>query len=137
LSLSPLIFKSAALCLRGFASTPQQVESMIGVTASETGSQGQPVRPGVKTLLKRSFVRVSIQFPDGCRLDEMIPALLARVGGVDHLIETIERVAPEYVEIDLVLPVKGSDEQEGGFLPATTLADLGRLRASLSFQFTG
>jgi hypothetical protein len=108
---------------------------MIGVAASETGSQGEPVRPGVKTLLKRSFVRVSVEFPDGCRLDEMIPTLFARVGGVNHLCEIRERVSPEFLEIDLLLPVKDSDEQEGGFLPATTLADLNRLRATLSFQF--
>lgn len=127
--------RSVALCLRGFELTPKQVESIIGVSASESGTRGEPVRSGVKSLLKRSFVRFSVEFPDGCRLDEMIPTLLTHLGGVNHLCEVRDQIKPEFLEIDMVLPVKSSDEQEGGFLPPPTLVELSLLGASLSFQF--
>jgi hypothetical protein len=129
------VIKSVALCLRGFELTPKQVESIIGVTASESGTRGEPVRPGMKSLLKRSFVRFSVEFPDGCRLDEMIPTLLIHLGGVNHIREVRDQIKPEFLEIDMVLPVKSSDEQEGGFLSAPTLVELSLLGASLSFQF--
>lgn len=35
----------------------------------------------------------------------------------------------------IILPVKDSGEQEGGFLPLDVLADLCLLRTTLSFQF--
>lgn len=129
------VIKSVALCLRGFELTPKQVESIIGVTASESGTRGEPVRSGVKSLLKRSFVRFSVEFPDGCRLDEMIPTLLTHLGGVNHIREVRDQIKPEFLEIDMVLPIKNSDEQEGGFLPPPTLVELSLLGASLSFQF--
>lgn len=129
------VIKSVALCLRGFELAPNQVESMIGVSATESGVRGEPVRPGVKSLLKRSFIRFSVEFPDGCRLDEMIPTLLNHLGGVNHIREVRDQIKPEFLEIDMVLPVKSSDEQEGGFLPPKTLFELSLLGASVSFQF--
>jgi len=128
-------FKAISLTLRGFNATPQEVEAIVGVSASKLGSRGEPVKPNVKTLLRRSFTKFSMQFPNDCRLDEMVPALLTHLGGVDHLCEVREQVQPDFFEIDIVLPIKGSEEQEGGFLSPTTIADLCILRVSLSFQF--
>lgn len=85
--------------------------------------------------MKRSFVRFSLGFPDGCRLDEMIPAILAHLGGTNHLREFIDQIKPELIEVDIRLPVRSSDEQEGGFLTPSTLTKLSPLGASLSFQF--
>ncbi|CZT25942.1 hypothetical protein [Pseudomonas cerasi] len=127
--------KSVALSIRGFDLAPKKVESIIGVAASELGMRGEPVRPGVKALLKRSFVRFSVSFPDGCRLDEMIPALLIYLGGINHIRECRDKIKPEFLEIDMILPVKNSNEQEGGFIAPSTLAELSQLGASLSFQF--
>jgi hypothetical protein len=131
----PVALKSVTLCLRGFELTSQQVESIVGIAASGIGNRGEPVKPGVKTLLKRSYVSFSLEFAGGCRLDEMIPALLANLGGAAHLCEVRDQVAPEFFEFDIFLPIKGSVEQEGGFLSAATLGDLSLLRATLSFQF--
>lgn len=127
--------KSVALCLRGFELNPAQAEAIIGVSASELGARGEPVKPGVKSLLRRSFVRYSVEFSQDCRIDEMIPALWAYVGGFDKIKNATGKVKPEFLEIDLVLAVKNSDEQEGGFLPPETLAELSLLGASLTFQF--
>lgn len=132
---SRFVVKSISLCLRGFDLTPQEVESLVGVAASRSGSRGEPVKRGVKTLLTHSFAKFSVEFPEGCRLDEMIPALLKHLGGTRHLCEVRDQVIPEFFEIDIVLPIKGSEEQEGGFLPPTSLSDLCLLRATLSFQF--
>ena len=129
-------FKSVELCFRGFSLSPAQVESMIGIPAADSGTKGKPVKPDVKTILKRSFVNFPIAFARDDRLSEMISELLKHVGGVDHICEVRDKVLPEFLEINFILPVKGSEQQEGGFLPSATLAILCQLRASLSFSFT-
>lgn len=129
------MFKSISLTFRGFDISPQEVQSIVGVTASSLGSRGEPIKVGVKSLLKRSFVQFSLEFPGGCRLDEMLPALMSHLGGVHHLCDVRNQVRPEFFELDLVLPIKGSEEQDGGFLPPSTIADLNLLKVSVSFQF--
>ncbi|WP_139210279.1 hypothetical protein [Pseudomonas delhiensis] len=121
--------------MRGIELNPKQVELMFGVAASELGIRGELARPTVKTRLKRSFVRFSLMFPNSCRMDEMIPALWIHLGGMDRICEIKEKIKPECLEVDLVLPIKGSEEQEGGFLSTSTLAELCLLGVTLSFQF--
>jgi hypothetical protein len=53
-----------------------------------------------------------VEFPNAVPLREMIPALLAHVGGVDHLCAVRDKVKPEYREIDLALSIKFSEEQD-------------------------
>jgi hypothetical protein len=127
--------RSASLTFRGFGLTPEEVQCIVGVTAESSGIRGNPVRQGVATLLERSFTRYEVEFVDGCRLDEMIPKLLGSLGGVNHLSQAKEKISPEFIEINLVLPVKYSEEQEGGFLPPSTLTEIAQLEASLSFEF--
>ena len=127
--------KSVALCFRGFDLSPEQVESIVGRIASEKGCKGEPVRLGVKTLLVRSFARFSIELPDTSRLDEIIPILLSSLGGISHLNQVREQISPEFLDIGITLPVKGSDDQEGGFLSPETLAYLSMLHSTLSFEF--
>lgn len=127
--------KSVALTFRGFEVDPAQVEEMIGFKASEIGTRGAPVKPGVKTILKRSFARFSIDVEENCRLDEMIPKLFLYLGGVEKIESVRERISPEFFELDITLPVKYSDDQEGGFIPASVISDLFHLRCNLSFGF--
>jgi len=53
----------------------------------------------------------------------------------DRIREIKEKIKPEYLEVDLVLPVNDSEEQEGGFLSPSTLAELSLLGGTLSLQF--
>ena len=106
--------KTASLTFRGFDVSPEDVESWLGVKATYLGVRGYPVRSGVKTTLNRSAASFSVESPNAVPLHEMIPALLAHVGGVDHLCNVRDKVKPEYLEIDLALPIKFSEEQEGG-----------------------
>ena len=128
-------FKSISLTFRGFDLTPEEVESIAGVATSEKGSKGMPAKPGVRTLLNRSFVQFSVDFPSGCRLNEMIPALVMHLGGTAHMCAVRDQVAPEFFEVHIVLPIKGSEEQEGGFLSPAVISDLCLLRATLTFAF--
>ncbi|URM25404.1 hypothetical protein LLY42_15310 [Pseudomonas frederiksbergensis] len=129
------VIKSASLTFRGFDLALEEVDCIVGVAAGLSGVRGEPVKQGVATLLNRSFARYAIDFIDGCRLDEMIPKLLDYLGGVNHLSEAKEKISPEFFEINLVLPVKGSKEQEGGFLSPSTLAEIAQLGVTLSFEF--
>lgn len=65
----------------------------------------------------------------------MIPAIITRMGGEQGVLRLMLEVAPEFVEVDLFLPGKDSEEQEGGFIAKDDLACLTRLGATLTFSF--
>ena len=129
------VIKSASLTFRGFDLALEEVDRIVGVAAGFSGVRGEPVKQGVARLLNRSFARYAIDFSDGCRLDEMIPKLLNNLGGVTHLSEAKAKISPEFFEINLVLRVKDSKDQEGGFLSPSTLAEIAQLGVTLSFEF--
>lgn len=128
--------KVVALTFRGFEVDPCQIEELLGVKASETGLRGAQVKPGVKAVLRRSFARFAVTIDPHSRLDQVVPTLLQHVGGVERVKEARDAVAPEFFELDITWPVKSSDEQEGGFLPASVISDLSHLQCALTFGFT-
>jgi hypothetical protein len=127
--------KSISLIFRGFDLTSQEVALLVGVAASRLGNRGESVKPGVKTVLTRSYVGFSMDFQNDYLLVDMIPALLAYLGGIHHLCRIRNQIQPEFFEIDFDLPVRKSDEPQEGFLPQAVIADVFVLRASLSFGF--
>ena len=126
--------RSVSFTVRGFIAAPESVTAHFPVPAESTGLIGTHAQPG-KTLLKRSYVRFNLDLPPDIALSQMVPALVKYLGGVDQLSAILQTVKPEHVEIDLVLPIKESLEQEGGFISPTSIADLQRLGATLSFSF--
>jgi len=135
MSINSTIHKSASLCFRGFEQAPAQIELMVGVPATKVGLKGNQIKPGVQTTWKKSVAKFTVEFPHGCGLDEMIPKMLSHLGGVQHLCEVRNAIRPEFFEIDITLPIKNSEEQEGGFFPPEVLGDLNQLGVTLSFQF--
>ena len=107
---------------------------MVGTTSTALGVRGIPRKQGTRPL-KRSFAAWEMEFSDSTRIDEMIPALINSIGGVDHLVSIRDKVMPEFFEIDLSLWIKDSDEQEGGFIDRQTIAMLSRLGVTLSLGF--
>lgn len=126
--------RSVSLTIRGFPGSTEEVIALFGVAADSSGLAGTPALPG-KALLKRSYVRFNVDLAPDAPLFQMVPAILDQMGGVDRLSECLRRIEPEYIDIDLVLPVKDSPEQEGGFIPPSSIADLQRIGATLSFRF--
>ena len=121
----------ASLTFRAFEMPPTQVESLVGTPATELGLVGTSRKLGTRPL-QRSFASWKVIFPDNTSLDEMIPTLLASVGGADRVQAVQEKVKAEFLEVDLAMWVKDSDEQEGGFIDPKTIAMLARLGATLS-----
>ncbi|MBJ7514999.1 MAG: hypothetical protein JHC82_01705 [Stenotrophomonas sp.] len=126
---------SVSLTFRGFEVDPCTIEEVLGVAASESGRRGFPVKVGVKAVLKRSFARFSIDSEGGARLDQMVPSIISHLGGVAPIGEARRRAEAEILEINITLPVKHSDEQEGGFISVESVNDLSRLGCSLTFSF--
>lgn len=124
----------ASLTFRGFEVSPDQVESLVGVPATELGTYGAARKPGLPPL-QRSFARWEVVLAETTSLDEMIPALLSSLGGTDRLHTVQEQVRAEFLEVDLSMWIKDSIEQEGGFIDPETIAMLARLGATLSFGF--
>lgn len=129
--------KTVSLTFRGLEVEPSAVEQMLGLHASEIGKRGSPVRAGIRTPLKRSFASFSVKLDQETRLDQVIPLLLDHLGGVAKVTAAYQAVMPEFFELDIVWPVKSSDEQEGGFLPPAVISDLASLRCTLTFAFLG
>ena len=127
--------KSISLTFRGFELPPEEVEKLVGVKATRVLHKGAPVKPGVKTLAVRHAAKFELVFPAETELFKMVPAIMAHLGGVEHLVGVREKVAPEFVEVDVVLLVRNSEEQEGGFIETESLAALSRLGATLSLSF--
>lgn len=127
--------KSVSLTFRGFEVEPVLVEKLLDVKASSLGRMGSSVKLGVKGVLRRSFAEFSVDFDKECRLDEMIPLLLAHLLGVENILAARKQISPEFFEINFTLPIKFSDEQESGFIPAKVIADVFALGCSLSFEF--
>ena len=111
--------------------TPQEVETIVGRPASLPVARGESRKAGNRPFQK-SAVGWELPFPDSARLYEMIPTLIASLGGVENLATTKAVINPELVEVDVSMWVKDSDEQEGGFFDPETIAALSRLGASLS-----
>jgi len=123
-----------SLTFRGFAMAPEEVERLVGMSASSMVTQGEPAKPGTRPL-KRSVAQWSVEFEESTRMDEMIPALISRVGGVENLLRVRREVAPEFLEVDLAMWIKDSEEQEGGFIDLPTVEILAKVGATLSFGF--
>lgn len=127
-------FKEVSLTLRGFDVLPQDVEKAVGRAGARTGTVGLPVKPGVKTLLKRSFVKYAIEMTSSDSLRDSIHKLFESVGGCDNIKRACEAIRPEFVELNIYLPVRNSDEQEGGIITSDIIELLAQIRCSLTIE---
>jgi hypothetical protein len=107
---------------------------MVGIPAQSWGEAGTRRTPA-SAVLKRSYVKHQVDFPPDTPVFQMVPALLEHLGGTARLTDIIARVKPEHIDLDLVLPVKDSPEQEGGFISPESISSIQQLGATLSFSF--
>ena len=113
---------------------PSEVEALVGFAASRVGVVGVPRQPGTRPL-QRSFAQWEVEFEDSARLDEMIPALIDGIGGADHLAVVKQAVMPEFLEVDIAMWIKDSQEQEGGSIDLRALEMLTKMGATLGLGF--
>lgn len=64
----------------------------------------------------------------------MIPAILAHVGGLDRVRAVLEKISLEFLEVNLVLPIRYSEAQEYGYVEVHTVQDHGELGATLGLS---
>jgi hypothetical protein len=127
--------KSVSLTFRGFDLTAQEVAILVGVPPTSFGNIREPVRPGIKTTLTRSYVRYSMNFQNDYELCNMIPEFFAYLGGVDHLRLVRNQVQPEFSELHFDLPVNESDESQEGYLSEEDVAMIFQIKGSISLGF--
>lgn len=127
--------RSASITFRGFVLPPEEVQRLVGVEAELLAQSGQAMRPNRPNVWLRSAAKFTVEFTDETRIADMIPAILAHAGGLEHLCSVRNQVSPEFLEIDLVLPIKHSDSQDDGYVESETLNDLSRLGATLGLSF--
>jgi hypothetical protein len=126
---------SIALSFRGFDMHPEQVEQLVGLKAERRGIKGQLRMPNRDVTWPRSFVRYELSFEQHCFIRDRIPRLLEYLGGIEHIAKVRQLVQPEFLEIDLALPIKGSDEQDDGYFPLEVLQQVTQIGASIGLSF--
>lgn len=129
------IQRSASITFRGFAMAPEELQRLVGVEAVLLAQSGQPMGPNRPNVWPRSAVKFVVEFTDETLIVDMIPAILAYAGGVEHLCSVRDQVSPEFLEINLVLPIKHSESQDDGYVESETLQELCRLGATLGLSF--
>ncbi|WP_426112785.1 hypothetical protein [Massilia sp. PWRC2] len=127
--------KRSASTFRGFVLPPEEVQRLVGVEAVLLAQSGQPMRPNRPNVWLRSAAKFEVEFTDVTLIVDMIPAILAHAGGVEHLCSVRDQVSPEFLEINLVLPIKHSVSHDDGYVESETLQDIGRLGATLGLSF--
>ena len=127
--------RSASLTFRGFLKNPEEVERLVGAKAVLLAQSGQPMRPSRPNVWLRSAAKFQVEFDDSALIVDMVPAILAHAGGLEHLCAVRNQVSPEFLEINLVLPIKFSEAQEDGYVDVQTLQQLAQLGATLGLSF--
>lgn len=126
---------AVSLTFRCFKHSKEMIKKILGEGSYEIGMRGFPVKEKVQTLLKKSYVRSSIEFQTPPNIFEVIPAIIVHVGGVERIQSLKEQLLPEFFEVNIVMPIKSSLEQEGGFISIESIKDLYSMDALLSFEF--
>lgn len=127
--------KTASLIFRGFERPAAEVACLAAIPASSFGNRGEPVKQGVKTLLTRSYTRFSLDFASDDELHVMLPTLVKHLGGLQQLLAMRDQVRPEFLEFHIDLPAQTSEDSQEGYLSEAVIADLHRLKATVSFGF--
>lgn len=127
--------RSASLTFRGFNMSPQEVASLVGTEAVLLAQAGLPIKLGRATVWPRSAAKFQMAFEDDVLVADMIPAILAHLGGVQHLCRVRDRVSPEFFEIDLKLTCDNSEAHKNGYLDLESLRNLAHLEATLGLSF--
>ena len=130
------IKRSASITFRGFTLPPEEVQRLVGLKAALLAQSGHAMTPNRPNVWLRSAAKFTVEFTDETLIVDMIPAILKSAGGVDHLCRVRDQVSPEFVEIDLLLPIKSSLSQDDGYVNSETLHDLCRLGATLGLGFS-
>lgn len=131
----PKYKKSASITFRGFSLPPEEVQVIVGVEAKLLALKDAQMSMNRPNLWLRSVAKFEVGFENDFPIVDMIPALLSRLGGVEHLCTARDKVSPEFFEAGLVLPIKFSKSQDDGYMTVDTLQDLSRLRVTLGFGF--
>jgi len=127
--------RTITFSLRGFERPVEGVIASIGTQPTLIGRRGEPIKAGVKGIWKKNVIQYTIIFTNSERWDDVIQKVIEFAGGLDNLTNAIALHRPEFVQIDLALPVRTSAEQENGSVSASVLSKLCQLNAILSFSF--
>lgn len=133
--MDALAIKTVSLTFRGFDEDAETVIALMGVGTDDVGNKGDFVRPGGRTRLTRSYVIYEMCFSVQIDLCEMIPALLLRLGGVEHILRVKQIIKPEFLEFNFNLPVAKVEFAQDGYLSEQTIAEIHKLGASAGFNF--
>jgi len=128
--LSMMEHRKVSLTIRGFTAPVAKLSSAIAAKAVLAGTKGKPAREGVKTILKKSFLLYEEKISASMLWDDAIELIINKVGGVELLSDVKLFFSIEIMHIDISVPARTSDEQEGGYISEGSIAKLKVLGSS-------
>ena len=126
--------RSIKLSFRGFEH-PDDLIAAVGVVPTMIARKGEPTRPGRDVVYAKNSVGYAHPFSHEMRWDDAIDLIIQHLGGLEKLETIVRRFRPQHVQIDLILPVRNSEEQEDNYISAETMAKLVSLNASFGCSF--
>jgi hypothetical protein len=127
--------RSVSLSIRGFAGSTDVLTQTLGRQPSSSGLKGETVRRGILQTLKRSYITYDQSFGSEALWDHVILELIDSLGGVASVRAAVAQLRPEFVQIDISVPVRHSEEQEDRYVSCEVLRVLAEIGADLTFSF--
>ncbi|WP_229614266.1 hypothetical protein [Pseudomonas syringae] len=113
----------------------EEVARLAGVTPELSGNQGEPKRPGSKTLLNKSYVIFSKSLPEDSDMAEDLSFFLSELGGVEKIMHMKEIVNPKFIEFNFYLPSRTSETIQDGYLSCENIEAMYNLKATIGFNY--
>lgn len=127
--------KSVSMTFREFNMPAEEVARLAGVTPELSGNQGEPKRPGSKTLLNKSYVIFSKSLPEDSDMAEDLSFFLSELGGVEKIMHIKEVVNPKFIEFNFYLPSRTSETIQDGYLSCENIEAMYNLKATIGFNY--
>lgn len=126
--------RTITVSIRGFDQSPKALVAKIGVEPTLMIEKGESRRPGLPPL-KKSVISFKTVVSENVLWDKVIDEALDRLGGVPNLEKILEEFSPEFIHVDIALPIRTSEEQEDGYVSSYVMEKLCKIKASLGFSF--
>lgn len=127
--------KSVSMTFREFHMPAEDVIRLVGIKPELFGNQGEPKRPGSKTLLNKSYVIFSKNLSEDSDMAEDLSVFLSELGGVEKIIRIKEIIKPKFIEFNFYLPSRTSETIQDGYLSYENIEAVYSLKATIGFNY--
>lgn len=127
--------RKISLTLRGFSIPSAQLSTLVGVKPTLLGDRGD-LRGSRGAKLRTSFVLYERGMQVGEHWDDAVEALIESLGGDAHIAAIMSANSVEMAHISVLVPARSSEEQESGYVSASSMQKILKIGASFGVEIT-